>query len=136
MRKRSVGMVVSLILASVAMAFAVPPQRPMGRMGRHGRPNVDRRVARMKTDLNLTDHQAAQVKELFEKQEHDRQAWRSNNPNPTREEMRTHREHMFRQMNKGLKKILTPEQYKKHEEMMRRMMRRRMKSGPNGPPRG
>jgi Spy/CpxP family protein refolding chaperone len=127
-------MVVSLILASAAMALATPAQRPMGKMGGQGKPNIDRRVARMKADLNLTDEQAGQVKELFEKQEQDRQAWRNSNPNPTREEMRTHRQHMYRQMNEGLKKILTPEQYKKHEEMMRRRMHHGMKQGPKGPP--
>lgn len=126
MRKRSVGLFVALVMAA-GVAFAAQQQ---GQMGRKGKPTIEQRVSRMKADLNLTDQQTAQVKELYEKQEKDRQAWRSNNPNATTEEVREHRQKMWRQMNEGLKKILTPEQYKKHEEMMRRGMKRH----PKGPP--
>lgn len=134
MRKRSIGMVVALVLSAVAMAFGAQQQGRMGKMGKRGKANIEKRVAHMKADLNLTDQQASQVKELFEKHEQERQAWRGNNPNATREEMRTHRQKMYRQMNEGLKKILTPEQYKKHEEMMHRRMHHRMHPGPKGPP--
>ncbi len=128
MRKRSVALFVALVMAS-GVAFAAQRQG-QGRMGKKGKPTVEQRVNRMKADLNLTDQQAAQVKELFQKQEQERQTWRSNNPNATTEEIRAHREQMYRQMNEGLKKILTPEQYKKHEQMMRRGMKRH----PKGPP--
>ncbi len=105
--------------------------RGQGRMGQRRMPTVDERVARMKKDLNLTDEQADRVKELLEHQQREARGWRNDHPQATRAEMREHREHMYKQMNEGLKKILTKRQYKKHEEMMRRMRRGRM-----GPPRG
>lgn len=126
MRKRSVALFVALVMVA-GMAFAAQRQ---GRMGKKGKPTIEQRVSRMKADLNLTDQQTTQVKELFQKQEKDRQAWRSSNPNATTEEVRTHRQQMWRQMNEGLKNILTPEQFKKHEQMMRRGMKRH----PKGPP--
>lgn len=108
-----------------------------GRMGpRQRRMNIDQRVARMKSDLNLTDKQAGRVKALFERQERNRQTWRDSHPQASRAEMREHRRQMYTAMNKGLKKILTPEQFKKHEEMMRqrmkmrRGMRNRQQQGP------
>lgn len=130
MRKRTVVVFVVMLL-SAGMAFAAQQQGRMGKMGK-GKPTIDEQVARMKSNLNLTDHQATQVKELLEKHQRERQAWRSNNPNATQEELKAHRRHMWQQMNAGLKKILTPEQYKKRQEMMRRGM----KHGPKGPPQG
>jgi hypothetical protein len=99
-------------------------------MGQRRMPTVEERVARMRKDLNLTDKQADRVKDLFERQQKEARDWRNDHPQATRDEMRDHREHMNKQMNEGLKKILTKEQFKKHEEMMRRMRRGRM-----GPPR-
>ena len=128
MRKRSLALLVTLLMG-IGVAFAAQQQGQTGQMGK-GKPTIDQQVARMKANLNLTDQQATQVKELFQKHEQERQTWRSNNPNPTQEELKTHREQMWRQMNEGLKKILTPEQFKKHQEMMQRGM----KHGPKGPP--
>ena len=130
MRKRSIAVVVALVMSVAAGAFAAQQQGKMGK----GKPTIDQQVARMKTNLNLTDQQSGQVKELLEKQAKDRETWRSSNPNPTKEEMQTHRRDMYRQMNEGLKKILTPEQYKKHEEMMQQRMHHGMKQQPKGPP--
>lgn len=125
MRKRSVALLVALLMG-IGVAFAAQQQGKMGK----GKPTIDEQVSRMKANLNLTDQQAVQVKELFQKHEQERQAWRSKNPNPTQEELKTHREQMWHEMNAGLKKILTPEQFKKHQEMMRHGMKR----GPKGPP--
>ena len=129
MRKRSIAVFVALVMSVAAAAFA---GQQTGKMGK-GKPTVDQQVARMKANLNLTDQQSAQVKELLEKQDQDRQAWRSSNPNPTKTQMQTHRKEMYEQMNEGLKKILTPEQYKKHQEMMQQKMHH-MKQSPKGPP--
>jgi protein CpxP len=118
MRKRSIAVFVALVLSAGIGAFATQQQGKMGK----GKPTIDQQVTRMKADLNLTDQQTAQVKELLEKQAQDRDTWRSSNPNPTKEEMQTHRKQMYQQMDEGLKKILTPEQYKKHQEMMRQRM--------------
>ena len=132
MRKRSIAVFVALVLSTAVGAFASQQQGKMGK----GKPTIDEQVARMKTNLNLTDQQATQVKELLEKHEQDRQAWRSSNPKPTKEQMQTHRKQMYQQMDEGLKKILTPEQYKKHQEMMQQRMHHGMKPGPGpkGPP--
>jgi Spy/CpxP family protein refolding chaperone len=129
MRKRSIAVFVALVMSAAAAAFA---GQQTGQMGK-GKPTIDQQVARMKANLNLTDQQSAQVKELLEKQNQDREAWRSSNPNPTKEQMQTHRKQMYQQMDEGLKKILTPEQYKKHQEMMQQKMHH-MKQGPKGPP--
>ncbi|MDE3137183.1 MAG: Spy/CpxP family protein refolding chaperone [Acidobacteriota bacterium] len=118
MKKRSIAVFVALMLSAGIGVFAAQQQGKMGK----GKPTIDQQVARMKAELNLTDQQTPQVKELLEKQAQDRETWRSSNPNPTKEEMQTHRKQMYQQMNEGLKKILTPEQFKKHEEMMRQRM--------------
>ena len=118
MRKRSIAVFVALVLSAGIGAFATQQQGKMGK----GKPTIDQQVTRMKADLNLTDQQTAQVKELLEKQAQDRDSWRSSNANPTKEEMQTHRKQMYQQLDEGLKKILTPEQYKKHQEMMRQRM--------------
>lgn len=132
MRKRSIAVFLALVL-SAGMAFAAQrPQGKMGKMGKRGMPTVEQQVSRMKTNLNLTDEQSARVKELFEKQRGQMETWRKDNPKPTPTAMRTHREQMMKERTEGLKKILTPEQFKKHEEMMRRGMKR----GPKGPPKG
>jgi Spy/CpxP family protein refolding chaperone len=137
MRKRSVGLLVALLMG-IGVAFAAQQQGKTGQTSQtgqasqmgQGKPTIDEQVARMKVNLNLTDQQAAQVKELLEKQKQEAQTWRSNNPNPSQEELKTHRQQMWRQIDEGLKKILTPEQYKKHQETMQRGM----KHGPQGPP--
>lgn len=131
MRKRSIAVVVAFVMSAVTMAFGA--QQQQGKMGQM--PTVDEQVARMKTNLNLTDQQAAQVKELFTKQREEAKTWRSNNPNPTSEQLRTHRRQMWEERDAGLKKILTPEQYQKHQEMMKQQMKKHgMKRGPKGPP--
>lgn len=127
MRKRTVALLVALVMAA-GVAFAAQQQGQMGKMGK-GKPTIDEQVARMKSHLNLTDQQTTQVKELLEKHQQERDAWRKNNPNPTQEELKAHRQKMWGEMNEGLKKILTPEQYKKHQEMMQQR-----KHGPKGPP--
>ena len=132
MRKRPIVVVTGFVLSLFAVAAFAAQQQP-GRAGK-GAPTIEEQVARMKTDLNLTDQQAAQVKELLENQAKDRQTWRANNPNPTREQVRSHRMEMYRQMDEGLKKILTPEQYKKHQELRKQRMQQGMKRGPKGPP--
>ncbi len=133
MTKRTLAALVvpaALAVLTLCSGAAFAGQGQQGRMmGQRGRPTVDEQVARMKTNLNLSDKQAAQVKELFEKQAKGREAWMKDHPNATRTEMREHAEAMFKERNEGLKKILTKEQYKKHEEMMRQMRR-----GPKGPP--
>ena len=131
MRKRSIAVVVAFVLSAVAMAFGAQQQ---GKMGQMGKPTVDEQVARMKTNLNLTDQQAAQVKELFEKQEQEMQTWRSNNPDPTKEQARIQVRHMWQERDAGLKKILTPEQYQKHQEMMKQQMKKHGMKGPDGHP--
>jgi Spy/CpxP family protein refolding chaperone len=128
MRKRIGTLLVGLLMA-VGMAFAAQQQGQMGQMGK-GKPTIDEQVARMKTNLNLTDQQTTQVKALLEKHQQEKETWRKNNPNPTQEQMKAHRKQMWNQMDQELKKILTPEQYKKHQEMMQQ----RMKHGPKGPP--
>lgn len=133
MRKRSIAVVVAFVMSAVAMAFGA--QQQQGQMGQRGKPTVEEKVAQMKTNLNLTDQQADQVKQLLEKHQAEWQTWRSNNPNPTKEQVQIQRRHMWQQIDEGLQKILTPEQYKKHQEMRKQKMEKHgMKQGPKGPP--
>jgi Spy/CpxP family protein refolding chaperone len=129
MRKRIIALLAMLAIGA-GMAMAAQQQGKMGQKGKMGQTNVDKQVAKMKAHLNLTDEQAAQVKELFQKQNEEMQAWRQDNPKATRQEMRTHRTEMMQTRTEGLKKILTPEQFAKHEEMKQRGK----KKGPKGPP--
>jgi Spy/CpxP family protein refolding chaperone len=137
-------LILGVLAVSTGMALAAQqPGRMNGQMGgqMNGRQggrmrgmNVDRMVARMKSDLKLSDTQTSQVRDLFEKQQKEMQDWRGSHANATREDMRAHRQDMMKEMNDGLKKILTPAQYKKQQEMMRQRMRRGMMRGPQGPP--
>lgn len=144
MREKAIA-ALAVLMMSTGIAFGAQQQGGMGgqqgrRMGgqmhgRMGRMNVDQRVARMKADLNLSDKQADRVKKLFEKQQRDMRSWRDNHSQATRAEMRAHRRQMMNDMEGGLKKILTPEQFKKHQAMMKKRMRRGMRNRPPGPPR-
>jgi Spy/CpxP family protein refolding chaperone len=129
MRKRIVAVLAMLVMGA-GMVMAAQQQGKMGKQGRMGRMDVDKQVANMKAHLNLTDEQAAQVKELFQKQNEEMKAWRQQNPNATRQDMRAHHRQLWQERNEGLKKILTPEQFKMHQENRRRGMKR----GPKGPP--
>lgn len=74
-----------------------PPREPRGDM-----------VEKMKTELSLSDEQAAQMKEVFSSMRPDKKGER-----PTKEEMEKKRT----EAEAKVKKILTEEQYAKYQKM-------------------
>ena len=135
MKKHAIVALVALAM-SAGVAFATPRHENTGgqmggdhaggqMQGRMGGMNVDQMVARMKKNLNLTDKQTDQVKALFEKQQQDMQSWRTDHPNATREDMQAQRREQMTSIRDEMKKILTPEQYKKQQQIEQQQMRQR-----------
>ncbi|WP_313028980.1 hypothetical protein [Soonwooa sp.] len=72
------------------------------------------RLAKMKTDLNLTDAQVVKIKELHEK----KRAAKMDQMKEQRQEMKLKME----KNNEDMKQILTPDQYTKWQEMKKQKM--------------
>ena len=134
----------AVLVLSASVALAAPSQAAMGAQmgggqmngqmggqmrGRKGGMNVDEQVARMKSDLNLNNKQTDQVKDLLEKQRRKMQSWRNSHAPATQAEMREHRRQMMTEMRHGMKKILTPKQFKKWEAIRQQRMKRGMRRG-------
>jgi periplasmic protein CpxP/Spy len=102
MKKQILSLVALFVLGSAA---CIAQDQPRGERGQRG--NM---VEKMKTELSLTDDQAAQMKEVFSQMRPSQQGER-----PSREEMQKKRE----EMTAKVKKILTEEQYAKYEKMLK-----------------
>lgn len=118
-----------LLLATLAMAPVIvraqqrPTQGPPGE--RRGMAmSVDEQVARMKERLKLTDEQATKVKALLERLQQERRDWMQQNAQASPEERRAQFQKWMEERNEGLKKILTPEQWKQFQEQMEQMRNR------------
>ena len=74
----------------------------------------EERLQKMKTELNLTDAQVAQFKELYAKKAADRKQ--------NADAQRMDRMQRMKQNEEDMQKILTPEQYKKFQEMKAKKM--------------
>jgi ABC-type uncharacterized transport system substrate-binding protein len=126
MRKCVFTFLVALVMsAGVAMAAQQHPRRGMGM-------NIDQQVAKMKSTYNLNDQQTSQVKSLFEKQQDEMKTWRQNNPQATREDMRTQHDKFMQEREDGLKTIMTADQFKQYQADMQKR-REMMKHGPKKP---
>jgi len=98
----------------------------------------ERRLERMKTELNLDEKQQEQVKQLFAEQDKKWEANRGEMQN-RREMSREKMEEERKMMNDKMKAILNPEQFKKWKEnqekrrqRMQERMRDRMDDGMKG----
>lgn len=100
-----------------------PPARRGPGMG------VDAQLNRMTEQLKLTDEQKPKVKAVLEERNKQMQGLRELSP----EDRRTKMQSLRQETNKKLKEILTPEQFKKYEEMQRGMRGGRRNAGTNAP---
>lgn len=123
-------LVTVLVAGSIGLgsAFAQRPQCPAGQMPQRDTisdaQRIEMRVDRLKDRLGLTDDQAVELKELFTRQNQERE-----------EAVAAHREEMKKMADSNraeVEKILTPEQKEAWEKM--RAERPRFGAGPEGRP--
>jgi len=109
-----------------------PPGGAVGGAGGGGagrRGGVDQQMARLSEQLNLTDAQKPKVKAVLEEQSKEMQELRNiTDQTERRSKLMALRE----ETNKKLKAILTPEQFKKYEEIQPRGGRRNGGGGGGG----
>ena len=129
-----------ILFAAVALIFSVSmfAQAPQRGERREFKPEemATRMADGMKKELNLNDEQYKSVYNLYLKRGEEMKARRDKgqqgqqvNREARREEMKKNQE----AMNAELKKILTPEQYTKYEEMLKKQQQHRGQGGPRGP---
>ena len=123
-------LVTVLVAGSIGLgsAFAQRPQCPAGQMPQRDTisdaQRIEMRVDRLKDRLGLTDDQAGELKEIFTRQNQERE-----------EAVAAHREEMKKMADSNraeVEKILTPEQKEAWEKM--RAERPRFGAGPEGRP--
>lgn len=124
MKKLSlIAAVVLGTLAACSLASAQEGKKDAAKKdGKRGAPNIEQRLNRMTSQLNLTDAQKPKVKAVLEES-----AKKMKDLTP--EDRRTKGKTLREEQTKKLKKILTEEQFKKYEETMQRG---RDKKGPGG----
>jgi Spy/CpxP family protein refolding chaperone len=126
-------MIFSLVVFMIASAYA-QEGRPEGA---GGRPNPEefrkKQVEMMKKELNLTDVQVAKIDSAFAEMGKKMEASRSQaQGTEDRDKMREQMMAMREENDKALQKILTPDQYKKWQEIQEKMRSER-RGGPGGP---
>ena len=132
-----------LILAVFALVFSVSifAQQPQRGERREFKPEdmATMQADRMKKDLNLDGKQYQSVYNLFLKRGEEMKAQFARpqqGQQVDREARRAEMQKKQEAMQAELKKILTPEQYAKYEEMQKKEAERRRQGGPQGGPRG
>ena len=132
-----------MILAAFALVLSVSifAQQPQRGERREFKPEemATMQADRMKKDLNLDDKQYQSVYNLFLKRGEEMKAQFAKpqeGQQIDREARRAEMQKKQEAMQAELKKILTPEQYAKYEEMQKKEAERRRQGGPQGGPRG
>ena len=132
-----------MILAAFALVLSVSifAQQPQRGERREFKPEdmATMQADRMKKDLNLDDKQYKSVYNLFLKRGEEMKAQFARPQEGQQVDREARRAEMQKQqeaMQAELKKILTPEQYAKYEEMQKKEAERRRQGGPQGGPRG
>lgn len=132
-----------MILAAFALVLSVSifAQQPQRGERREFKPEdiATMQADRMKKDLNLDDKQYKSVYNLFLKRGEEMKAQFARPQEGQQVDREARRAEMQKQqeaMQAELKKILTPEQYAKYEEMQKKEAERRKQGGPQGGPRG
>ncbi len=93
------------------LACAMPAlAQDSGQSKKGGRMNIEQQMERLTTELKLTDEQKPKVKAVLEERNKKMQEI-------PREERREKAPPIMEEANKKLEKILTPEQFKKYQEM-------------------
>ena len=98
------------------------------------------RAERLAKQLGLTDEEKTKVQALYEKQNADREKFRSENASLSREQMRAKFDEMRKNEDAEMAKILSPESLKKYQDFRKEQMekmKQRMEGGGDGqhPPR-
>lgn len=130
-----------ILFAAVALMFSVTlfAQGPQRGERREFKPEemATRMADGMKKELSLNDEQYKSVYNLYLKRGEEMKARRDKGQQGQQVDREARREEMKKQqeaMNAELKKILTPEQYTKFEEMQKKQQQqRRGQGGPRGP---
>lgn len=106
------AMVLGGLLACSNLALAQDASNGHGKKG-HGTRGVDQRVERLDKAVSLTDEQKPKVKALFEEEGKKMAATRD----LSGDERTTKRREIMKEQNKKLKDILTPDQFKKYQQV-------------------
>lgn len=129
-----------ILFAAVALIFSVSmfAQAPQRGERREFKPEemATRMADGMKKEFNLNDEQYKSVYNLYLKRGEEMKARRDKGQQGQQVDREARREEMKKNqeaMNAELKKILTPEQYTKYEEMLKKQQQRRGQGGPRGP---
>ncbi len=96
-----------------------PNEESNGEMPKREKPSVDEQIKRMTAELNLTEVQQLQVREILVEQEKKREAFapKKEQPEPpSREEMEAKMLEERKISDEKFKKVLTPEQFTKWSE--------------------
>ena len=111
------------------VAFSAPPQQGEQRRGGGGpRMDVGERVETLSKQLNLTDDQKPKVQALFEEEVKQRQALRQD-ASLSREDRMEKMRAINQSTRKQIEKVLTAEQKKKWNEIMKENRERREERG-------
>lgn len=129
-----------ILFAAVALIFSVSMFAQAPQRGEHREFKPEEMATRMadgmKKELNLNDEQYKSVYNLYLKRGEEMKARRDKGQQGQQVDREARREEMKKNqeaMNAELKKILTPEQYTKYEEMLKKQQQRRGQDGPRGP---
>ncbi len=114
------------VLVSLVMAFS----QSMLAQGSQDSARAARRAAALKDSLGLNDKQTTKIQALFLKSQQQMAKERDAHQGDREEMMKAMRQHM-QEMDKQINAVLTPDQRKKYEELMkerRERMRQRMQN--------
>lgn len=117
---------ITFVFAFMFMASSLVFSQDRGQ--RYGRGmNPDKMLENLKTKLELSDQQVADINVVFENQKKKRDEMRDSGL--SREEMREKMQSMRDEQNKAIMEILNTDQQKKYKEMMEKMENRRGSRG-------
>ena len=129
-----------ILFAAVALIFSVSMFAQAPQRGEHREFKPEEMATRMadgmKKELNLNDEQYKSVYNLYLKRGEEMKARRDKGQQGQQVDREARREEMKKNqeaMNAELKQILTPEQYTKYEEMLKKQQQHRGQGGPRGP---
>lgn len=106
-------------ITTLAQEGRSPQGVPNGEMPKREKPSVDEQIKKMTTELNLTEIQQLQVREILVEQEKKREVFapkKEQFERPNREEMEAKILEERKISDEKFKKVLTPEQFTKWSE--------------------
>lgn len=107
-----------------------------GRNDRNGRSvrngQMRGQLQRFAQELNLTDQQKDQLKQLVSEQREQMQTWRKDHPDASREERRAFMQDNLKQLDARIESVLTPDQVQKYHTLRDQMVQNWQRHGRNG----